>query len=425
MEQQYLSHAANILTRGNVRPDRTNTGTRSIFGHLMRHNLQEGFPLLTSKFVSLRLIIEELVWILSGSTNIRPLLEKNCHIWDEWALKDRILYTPIERHALLLKKMENEGRPGHYGSLVKRSEDYGVNFKGCLVELHITCDAHGIPREKIGRKDGELGPVYGAQWRRWSGNKVFITDVEAHIAFGANAEDGMSDLQEMLKDAKEDNGIDQIAELIKGLKEKPYSRRHIVSGWNPDDMPDESKSHAENVSNDKQALPPCHTLFQFYVRDRDIGDLMDEYARRHGGKSASVDVLLKAAMLEVNYDKVKLREKFKGWGYKTQLLDCQLYQRSADWFLGVPFNIASYSLLTMMVAQCVGMLPGEFVHSFGDSHIYGNHIAVVEEQLKREVHPLPTVKINPAKTDIFSFTVEDFELIGYQHSGKLSGQVAV
>lgn len=263
--QQYLNLLQHILDKGTVKTDRTGTGTTSCFGYQMRFNLQEGFPLVTTKKVHMKSIIHELLWFLKGETNTGYLKDHGVSIWDEWA------------------------------------------------------DANG-----------ELGPVYGKQWRSWQG-----TDGKV---------------------------IDQVSDAIKQIKNNPDSRRIIVSAWNVAELP-------------QMALMPCHALFQFYVAD---------------GK-----------------------------------LSCQLYQRSADVFLGVPFNIASYALLTMMMAQVCDLEPGDFIHSFGDVHIYSNHLEQVNLQLSRTPFPLPTMKLNPDIKNIFDFTFEDFTLENYQSHPAIKGKVAV
>lgn len=274
----YLDLLQTILDCGTQKSDRTGTGTISLFGHQMRFDLSEGFPAVTTKKLHFKSIIHELLWFLSGDTNIRYLNDNGVRIWDEWATED-----------------------------------------------------------------GELGPVYGAQWRSWV------------------AADGRH--------------IDQISQLLDDLRARPDSRRHIVSAWNPALLPDETRSPKDNAAAGLQALPPCHTMFQFHVAD---------------GR-----------------------------------LSCQLYQRSADVFLGVPFNIASYSLLTMMIAQVVGLEPGDFVHTFGDVHIYLNHLDQVNEQLSREPLPLPDMRINPDVTDLFAFRYEDFELVNYQHHPAIRAPIAI
>jgi thymidylate synthase len=273
--KQYHDLLQHILDSGKDKGDRTGTGTRSVFGHQMRFDLQEGFPLVTTKKVHLKSIIHELLWLLKGDTNIKYLQENGVRIWNEWA-----------------------------------------------------------------DENGELGPVYGHQWRNW------------------NSE-----------------GIDQIKEVIHTLKTNPNSRRMMVTAWNPSVMPDTSASFAENVANGKAALPPCHAFFQFYVTDNK--------------------------------------------------LSCQLYQRSADVFLGVPFNIASYALLTMMMAQVCGYEYGDFVHTFGDVHIYSNHRDQIDLQLSRTPKALPAMKLNPEIKDIFDFKFEDFTLENYDPHPAIKGAVAV
>jgi len=263
--KQYLDLLDNVLKNGKEKHDRTGTGTISVFGYQMRFDLAEGFPLLTTKKLHLRSIIHELLWFISGDTNIKYLRDNGVSIWDEWA-----------------------------------------------------------------DKDGNLGPVYGYQWRSWP------------------AADGRK--------------IDQLKDVIEEIKKNPDSRRLIVSAWNVGEIP-------------KMALPPCHALFQFYVAD---------------GK-----------------------------------LSCQLYQRSCDIFIGVPFNIASYALLTLMITQVTGLKPGEFIHTLGDAHIYLNHIEQVKLQLTREPFKLPEMKINPSVNDIFSFRFEDFALVNYVAHPHIKGAISV
>ena len=273
--KQYHDLISHILENGVQKGDRTGTGTKSVFGYQMRFDLNEGFPLVTTKKIHLKSIIYELLWFLKGDTNISYLQENGVKIWNEWA-----------------------------------------------------------------SKNGDLGPVYGQQWRNW------------------NSED-----------------IDQISELIHTLKTNPNSRRMMVSAWNPSVMPDTSKSFETNVANGKAALPPCHAFFQFYVAN---------------GK-----------------------------------LSCQLYQRSADVFLGVPFNIASYALFTMMVAQVCDLKLGDFIHTFGDAHIYNNHFEQVELQLSRNPRPLPIMKLNPGVKSIFEFEFDDFKLENYDPHPHIKGKVAI
>ena len=273
--KQYLDLVRHVLENGEVKGDRTGTGTKSVFGYQMRFDLSKGFPMVTTKKLHLKSIIYELLWFLKGGTNIDYLKENGVNIWNAWA-----------------------------------------------------------------DNNGDLGPVYGFQWRNWN-----------------------------------NDGIDQIKILVKELVNNPNSRRHLISAWNPSVLPDTSKSFESNVANGKAALPPCHAFFQFYV--------------------------------------------------SNEKLSCQLYQRSADVFLGVPFNIASYSLLTMMIAQVCNLKLGDFVHTFGDAHIYSNHFEQMNMQLKREPRSLPNMKLNPSVTDIFDFKFEDFTLENYDPHPHIKGKVAV
>ena len=279
--QQYLDLLDRILTEGKVRKDRTGTGTVGIFGHQMRFDLADGFPLLTTKKLHLRSIIHELLWFLSGETHVAPLQENNVRIWNEWATAEQTA--------------------------------------------------------KFGRQEGDLGPVYGHQWRN----------------FGAT----------VLSDGSYDSdGVDQIQRVLDTIQNNPFSRRMLVTGWNPKEA-------------DQVALPPCHTLFQFYVQD---------------GR-----------------------------------LSCQLYQRSADVFLGVPFNIASYSLLMMMIAQVCDLEPGEFVHTMGDAHLYSDHLEQARLQLTRDTRTRPVMTLNPNVRDLFAFTFEDFTLSGYEPHPHIKARVSV
>ncbi len=273
--KQYLDLVQHVMDNGVSKNDRTGTGTKSIFGYQMRFNLQDGFPLVTTKKLHLKSIIHELLWFLKGDTNIKYLQDNGVKIWDGWA-----------------------------------------------------------------DKNGDLGPVYGSQWRNWN-----------------------------------NDNIDQISNLMEMIKKNPKSRRMIVSAWNPSVLPDTSISFDENIKNGKAALPPCHAFFQFYVAN---------------GK-----------------------------------LSCQLYQRSADIFLGVPFNIASYSLFTHMVAHVCKLKVGDFIHTFGDAHIYTNHFDQVKLQLSRKPNKLPSLKINRNVKDIFDFRYDDFEILNYNPHPHIKGVVSI
>ena len=314
-EQGYLDLAREVLTTGTDKGDRTGTGTKSVFGRQLRFDMAEGFPLLTTKRVPFGLIKSELLWFLRGDTNIRFLLEHNNHIWDEWAFKNWVNsadYTGPDMTDFGRRALTDEA------------------FKAQYDEQHALFVEKILQDDDFAAKYGELGDVYGAQWRHW--RKV------------------------------QGGFIDQIDDVVQQIKTNPNSRRLIVSAGNPEDVP-------------SQALPPCHTLFQFYVAD---------------GK-----------------------------------LSLQLYQRSADIFLGVPFNIASYALLLHMVAAQTGLEVGEFVHTFGDAHIYANHFEQVTEQLSRDMADLPTLVLNPDVNSIFDYTMADIKVEGYTPGKSIKAPVAV
>ena len=273
--KQYLDLIKHVIEKGDEKGDRTGTGTKSVFGYQMRFNLQDGFPLVTTKKLHLKSIIYELLWFINGETNIKYLKENGVKIWDAWA-----------------------------------------------------------------DKNGDLGPVYGSQWRNWNNEK-----------------------------------IDQISNLIELIKSNPNSRRMLVSAWNPSVLPDTNKGFDENIMNGKAALPPCHAFFQFYVSNKK--------------------------------------------------LSCQLYQRSADIFLGVPFNIASYALFTHMIAHVCKLDVGDFVHTFGDAHIYNNHIDQIQLQLSRSPRKLPKLNIKRIVNSIFDFRFEDFEILNYDPHPHIKGKVSV
>ncbi|MGX7348985.1 thymidylate synthase [Dolosicoccus paucivorans] len=309
MAQVYKDLIETILTKGETRSDRTGVGTTSYFGYQMRFDLQKGFPLLTTKRVPFRLIVSELLWFLKGDTNIRYLLEHNNHIWDEWAFENYVKsddYTGPNMDQFGLRALEDEAFNEVYQREMKKFQE------------RILTD------DDFSQKYGDLGPVYGKQWRDF-------------------------------------NGVDQVKQVIEQIKENPYSRRHLVVAWNP-------------VEVNEMALPPCHTLFQFYVQD---------------GK-----------------------------------LSCQLYQRSADVFLGVPFNIASYALLTHLIARECGLEVGEFIHTFGDAHIYSNHIDAINTLMERDPKALPTLVIDSDQS-IFDLESEDIKVEGYHPHGRITAPIAV
>lgn len=321
-ERAYLNLLDEILTNGIKKEDRTGTGTLSIFGHQMRFDLSKGFPLLTTKRVPFKLVASELLWFIKGDTNIRYLLQHNNHIWDEWAFK---------------KWVESDEYQGpdmsDFGRRCLVDEEFNKLYQD---ELNRFCQ-RVLADDEFASKYGELGNVYGKQWRNWT------------------TSDGQA--------------IDQLQDVIDQIKNNPDSRRIIVNAWNPEDVINAGSKGS------KAALPPCHVMFQFYVAE---------------GK-----------------------------------LSCQLMQRSLDTLLGCPFNIASYALLTHLIAHECGLEAGEFIHSIGDAHIYLNHIEQVKEQLSREPRELPILRINPDKQSIFDIELEDLMVEGYNPHPTIKAPIAV
>ncbi|MBC2171855.1 thymidylate synthase [Listeria booriae] len=313
--KQYLDLEKFVLENGTQKGDRTGTGTISTFGYQMRFDLAEGFPIMTTKRVPFKLVVSELLWFLHGDTNIRYLLEHNNNIWNEWAFERWVASSEYKGPDMT-----------DFGLRAEQDEA----FKAVYLEEMASFKSRILADDVFASKYGELGNIYGKQWREW------------RTSTGET--------------------IDQLADLIEMIKTNPNSRRLIVSAWNPEDVP-------------TMALPPCHTLFQFYVAD---------------GK-----------------------------------LSCQLYQRSADIFLGVPFNIASYALLTHLIARETGLDVGEFVHTMGDAHLYNNHIEQVNEQLSRTPRALPKLVLSDKPASIFDFDVADITLEGYEPHPAIKAPISV
>lgn len=389
--KQYLDLLRDILDNGNTRGDRTGTGTRSVFGRQMRFDLTEGFPMVTTKKLHLRAIIHELLWFIAGDTNNETLRANKVSIWDEWALDeditDEVVLHNHERAALYA---EQTGRS--VAQVTAELNQMGV--EAGILHLN-NC---GIPRTRteIVIPKGSLGPVYGRQWRSWRGPRGEV--------------------------------IDQLAQVIHDLKSNPWSRRHIVTAWNPVDLPDESISPIENVKRGKMALAACHCLFQFYVTPMTLLErckLGNDLLQERGQLSPEHDQMNGFWNIYPEDEIPTVTQRLDEMGIPDKKLSCQLYQRSADTFLGVPFNIASYALLTHMVAQVCDMAVGEFVWTGGDVHIYANHFAQVEEQLKRDPLLLPRLKLNPAIKNIDDFRFEDIEVVDYVSHAKITAPISV
>lgn len=313
--EQYLNLCKYIKENGIIKGDRTGTGTKSVFGYQMRFDLAKGFPLLTTKKTAFRLVVSELLWFIKGDTNVKTLIEVNNHIWDDWAFEKWV-------------KSERYKGPDMTNFGVRAAND--PDFKKIVDEqMEIFC-SQIVADDQFAKEFGDLGPVYGKQWRSWPD--------------------------------KDGQTIDQLKNLIEQIKNNPDSRRHIITAWNPAEV-------------DEMALPPCHSFMQFYVAN---------------GK-----------------------------------LSCQLYQRSADVFLGVPFNIASYALLTHLIAKECNLEVGEFVHTLGDAHLYLNHMEQVETQMEREPRQLPTLMISSVKESIFDLEIEDISIEGYNPHPRIKAPIAV
>lgn len=425
--QEYLDLITKITTEGKYKEDRTGTGTYSIFGAQMRFNLSEGFPLLTTKHTHIKPIIHELLWFLKGETNIRYLKENGVNIWDQWVLDGTEEYRPMtedEVKAAIVKAYEKINKEAKYrysfinlpeddpvfNSVMKTESDLTViiEHKGIqgLNELYSDLHQNKEPKVLIA---GELGPVYGSQWRSWP--KVEFTETELSKASGGVQ--GGSDVKF--------TAIDQITNVVEMIKKNPDSRRLIVSAWNPAEV-------------DNMALPPCHTLFQFYSTPLWKHEIVKELNKRnltakfieditHDNDPDSYSDWLSGKENQGVTDWVtKYLEHFN---VPSRKLSCQLYQRSADTFIGLPYNIASYSILTMMIAQVTNHAPGDFVWTGGDCHLYANHTEQTKLMLSRESYPLPTMTLNPEVKDIFDFKYEDFTLTNYKSNPHIPAPVAV
>lgn len=315
--KQYLDLLSTVKLDGTQKGDRTGTGTTSIFGHQMKFDLRKGFPMVTTKKLHFKSIAVELLWLLSGNTNIKAMQGQGVKIWDNWA-----------------------------------------------------------------DENGDLGNVYGKAWRDWVGD------------------DGVS--------------IDQITQVIQRIKDNPDCRRQIVSAWNPTWIPESGDTFSESVQKGKGALPPCHAFFQYYTVEMHPNDRVDQFQKAYVDKIEEWD--LRTSEYEAKMDELD---------FPTRWIDCQLYQRSADSFLGVPYNIASYALLQTMVGREVNMIPRNFIHTFGDAHIYNNHIEQIDLQLTREPKTLPTIVLNPDIKKVLDFQWKDITLINYDAHPHIAGKVSV
>lgn len=437
--KQYLAELQRILDEGKTKmKDRTGTGTVGLFGTHQRYNLWEGFPLVTTKKTFLRGIIHELLWFLDGDTSNLTLLENDVHIWDKWQVNEemcedhaltlnermvayirrenmdaaalgvqleehQVAYankhgadaeTPWSPHLFLDEKeidrnvkvvYADGGRPmDNFTRLSLWAETTGQSFEAAQAKLqaceteevaHAIMDKDNIPREirDIAAYIGDLGPIYGEMWRSWPNPDGTV--------------------------------VDQIDQLMHNLKSNPDSRRHVVSAWNPSFLPDESISPQENAAQGRACLAYCHPLFQFYTEEMSFEERYEYWTEVCGGH---VEGGLEGGEEHVT-------SVLDACDVPTRSISCQLYQRSADWPVGVPFNIASYALFTMMIAQQLNFAAKEFIHTTGDSHVYLNQVDLAREQLTRTPHKLPKMNLVNKPKDIFSYTIDNFVLEGYEH----------
>ena len=419
--KEYLDLLRDVRENARYKLDRTKVGCYSVFGRQIRFDLSKGFPLCTTKKLHLRSIIHELLWFLKGDTNIAYLTENGVRIWDEWAQPQdetiEMFYSDHERARLYgellgvsteeaIDKLNKAWAVHRQDVEARANATLHFTISDQLTHGHKLLDAAGVPRShhKVIKAKGDLGPIYGEQWRSWK-------DIDGRTH-------------------------DQITNAIELLRRDPASRRNVVSAWNVGQL-------------DKMHLNPCHALFQFYAEELTLKERVTLYIDKQYPEGISAaqynaDHLLGLVKIYEEESKLTFHGEYGAAGqpeleqrlelineilvnHKTpkHRLSCQLYQRSADIFLGVPFNIASYALLTHMVAHVVGMAPGDFVHTFGDLHVYSNHIDQIELQMTREPLPLPKLLLNPDVKDIFDFTIDDIKIVGYESHPAIKGDVAV
>lgn len=408
--------------------DRTGTGTRGFFGHQMRFDLQKGFPLVTTKKVGFKQIAAELIWFLRGETNARELNKLGAKIWDEWAVSWKTIYMELMARHRFHENPEAK-------SLLESEDIYDEDnldpdyYQYAVERLQATGFIEQEEFEELTSKLGELGPIYGKQWRGWP--DTIAIDVNDHAAQINAVMGGYGVLGVDEKHYYMHRDIDQIGQLLRDLKEKPFSRRLIVSGWNCGAVPDENVALDVNALRGRQALPPCHTLFQFLVEPKTLDEMVNEpdaLRNPHVQEMYENYEHYRVAMGDDHPQVVQteelLRETLKHL-VKDRLLHCHIYIRSNDVFLGMPFNIASYALMTMVFAKISGYDPGELVYSTGDTHLYSNHFEQAEEQLQREPRELPTVIIDPRLEKLEDLTMDSFKLVNYTPHERIKAPIAV
>lgn len=392
--KQHLDLMDRILAKGRKKVDRTGVGTYSLFGPQLEFDLSEGFPICTTRKIFIRGVLEELMWFLNGCTNNEVLAAKNVHIWDKWALsKDCVRvaqeYTYDQRVALYANSR----------GISKQAAANLILNAGAIRDSIRMLDDSGIPRKKIevAFRKGECGPIYGAMWRRWPNPDGTTTD----------------QIQELLKFLGSSN------------PKQRYSRRLVVSGWNPSLLPDEGVSHEENILNGRQVLPPCHTAFQFIVEPLTQNERVAWMEKSCTRGQIAAQGLLASSAAQGEGEHYLMERILDGLNVPKDMLSCKLYARSQDVPVGTLFNIASYSAMVLMFAKKFNMVPGRYIHSMGDAHIYTNQVEQVKEQLSRAPRALPTMRLVDVPDSIFEYTPKNFVLEGYEPHPKIEYPIAV
>lgn len=400
--KQQLDLIRNILENGRKKPERTGSHTLSLTGALVRYDMRDGFPLTTSKFVGIRGIFHELLFFIQGHTNTKWLEGLGCNIWKEWGLsEDKVVSVPLtmdERLRILSTKIENlQGSISYWMDgqyRLMRADRPNLTAYEFEEEIFKKYDVPKY-REETAMEAGYLGPVYGAQWRTWSNP------------------DGST--------------FDQLKYVDNMLAKGSYSRRLLISGWNPSFLPEEDKSYDENIMNGRQALPSCHTVFQFLLEPMTNEEIIEQALEDFGANESLKAMLVNSGDLERPTEELValLEEILMSDRVRTQFLNLTMYQRSNDIGLGMSYNVASYSMFLMLMAHRHNFVAKDFIHMINDAHLYWNQLPAAREQLERETHPLPKLLINPEGRDFFTFDPykEDMDqyvkLVGYKHSGKL------
>lgn len=436
-EHQYLDILRELrdkLVKHGATANRTAVKAVKVAGRTMRFDLSDGtIPMLTTKKLHLKSIVAELLWFLSGDTNNETLAKQGVRIWNEWAIpedENRLSATEVHDYYVRAMAEAEDIKPSEAEARVKYAEE-----RGLLDDLIEACALTPVKNRTIHAK-GDLGPLYGQQWRRFPAGDFFKSksmsldelstyidamalDQYAQLKREASSQDGRGIDLSIARDVLgEDIGIDQISQAITLLKTQPNSRRNIVTAWNPQVVPSDALSPQDNVRRGRAALAACHTFFQFITEELTLDERIELVNKARGyDQEASLVEALQAAEFARGF--------FGGMNIPTHRLNCTFFCRSQDTMLGTPYNVASYAILTRMVAQVVNMAPGELIWTGGDVHLYKNHLDAANEQLTREPYPFPQLLLNPDKTNLFDFQLADIKLINYHAHDSIKAEVAV